>query len=346
MKRCGTEEFLKLATEHPIFDARTPAEFDDGHLPEAHNLPLFDNEERAEVGTLYKKKGRKEAILRGLDFVGPKMRGLIEQVEAVCEPPGPVLLHCWRGGMRSSSVAWLLELYGYEITVLEGGYKAYRHHVLETFETQFDELIVLGGLTGSGKTEVLDELVELGEQVIDLEGLANHRGSAFGGIEREVVAQQQFENDLARVISETDPSRRVWVEDESRLVGSCFIPDGFWEQKRRAPLVCLDISHDTRLDRLVAEYGEHPTEELAESFRGIQKRLGGRRLTLSLEALDEGDLRTAGHEALKYYDKAYSHGMDNRLGPIVARLELEPRPSSAEIARLCISTAESEIVRK
>lgn len=336
MNRTSVDKFLRLAQDHPIFDARTPSEFDDGHIPGAINLPLFSDEERAEVGTLYKQQGRRDAILHGLDVVGPKMRWLVEQVEAQAKPPAHVLVHCWRGGMRSSSVAWLLETYGFEVTVLDDGYKGYRRHVLEMCEADFPGLVVLGGLTGCGKTEVLHELRELGEQVIDLEGLANHRGSTFGGIERNEVTQQQFDNDMAAVIAGLDPTQRVWVEDESRMVGRCRVPVAFFEQKKVAPIVCLEMPRSTRLARLVEEYGEHPDDQLLNAFERIKKRLGGERFQTVLDAIEQGDLETACHEALLYYDKAYGYGLDKRDDQIECRLTFDRRPSSAEIARRCI----------
>jgi tRNA 2-selenouridine synthase len=338
VNRTSVDTFLSLAKDHPVFDARTPSEFDDGHIPGAINLPLFSDEERAEVGTLYKQEGRREAILRGLDVVGPKMRWLVEQVEKPAEAPAPVLLHCWRGGMRSSSVGWLLETYGFEVTVLDGGYKAYRRHVLEMCETEIPHLVVLGGLTGSGKTDVLYELDALGEQVIDLEGLANHRGSTFGGIERNEVTQQQFDNDLAGIIADLDLSKAVWVEDESRMVGRCRVPVAFFEQKKVAPLVCLEVPRKTRLERLVEEYGEHPSEQLIEAFERIKKRLGGERFRTAIDAIEVGNLEPACHEALRYYDKAYGYGLEQRDGPIECRLTYDQRPTSAEIARQCIES--------
>ena len=332
------ERFLELTDDHPLFDVRTPAEFGDGHIPGARNLPLFDNDERAEVGTAYKQRGRHDAIKLGLDVVGPKMRALIEAVEAVVEPPDPVLLHCWRGGMRSSSVGWLLELYGYDVVTLEGGYKRFRNWVLDTLAEPFEELVVVGGLTGSGKTEVLHHLADAGEQTIDLEGLAGHRGSAFGAIGQEPRTQQNFSNLLARRVAELDPTRRVWVEDESRMVGRCAIPEPFWDQKQDATVMYYELSRERRIQRLVDDYGDLPEEPLRQGFEDISKRLGGRRTKLALEALEAGDLQPACREALAYYDKAYRYHMEKREAPIV-EVDVEPDASMSEIARALIGAA-------
>jgi tRNA 2-selenouridine synthase len=331
------ERFIELTADHPLFDVRTPSEFADGHIPGAQNLPLFDDDERAEVGTTYKQKGRHDAIKVGLEVVGPKMRELVEAVEAVVAVPDPVLLHCWRGGMRSSSVGWLLDLYGYDVVLLEGGYKRYRNWVLDVLETEFDEMLVVGGLTGSGKTEVLHALADAGEQIIDLEGLAQHRGSAFGAIGREPRSQQNFSNLLARRITELDTARRVWVEDESRMVGRCAIPQPFWAQKQRATVVFYELPRERRVARLVEDYGELPDEPLRQAFEDISKRLGGRRARLALEALDDGDLEPACREALAYYDKAYRYHLDKRDAPMID-VDVAPDASIATIARALIDS--------
>ncbi|MGM0558386.1 MAG: tRNA 2-selenouridine(34) synthase MnmH [Myxococcota bacterium] len=334
------ERFLELTADHPVFDVRTPSEYGDGHIPGAQNLPLFSDEDRAEVGTAYKQKGRHDAIKIGLDIVGPKMRALVEAVEAVVPVPDPVLLHCWRGGMRSSSVGWLLELYGYDVVLLDGGYKRYRNWVLDILETDFDSLAVVGGLTGSGKTEVLHRLADAGEQVLDLEGLARHRGSAFGAIGQEPRTQQNFDNRMAERITELDTSRRVWVEDESRMVGRCAIPDAFWDQKQRAPIYFYELSQERRIARLVADYGDLPGEPLRSAFEDISKRLGGRRTELALEALDAGDLEPACREALKYYDKAYRYHMEKRTAPRI-EVDVDDDATMAEIAQALIDEASS-----
>ena len=226
--RLPAKEFLSLSTGHLVIDVRSPAEWKHAHIPGAINIPLFDDEERRVVGTAYKQESREKAIKIGLDFFGPKMRKIVEQVEEQIstshklnsidsadssslstgkgggmgpetrnKKPETVLIYCWRGGMRSGAIAWLLDLYGFKVNLLSGGYKAYRNIVLKTFEFPFS-FKVLGGFTGSGKTELLHELKRAGETIIDLEGIANHKGSAFGNIDMpEQPGQEMFENLLA-----------------------------------------------------------------------------------------------------------------------------------------------------
>jgi len=216
IKTVGIEEFMALRERLPVFDVRTPAEFAKGHIPGAFNLPLFSDEERRRVGIIYKQIGRESAILEGLEYVGPKMRRIVETVQSITGHK-TLLLHCWRGGMRSSSVAWLLNTSGYEIFLLKGGYKAFRHYVLDSFEIPRD-IIILSGHTGSGKTEILQALSRLGEQAIDLEKLACHKGSAFGSLgETPQPAQQEFENHLALFWRATDlPWTAIWSPSISR----------------------------------------------------------------------------------------------------------------------------------
>lgn len=207
IKSVSIEEFIALRDRFPVFDVRTPAEYDKGHIPGAHNLPLLSDVERALVGTTYHKAGREAAILEGLEYVGPKMRQMVETVQHATESK-TVMLHCWRGGMRSKSVGWLLNTYGYKVFLLTGGYKAFRHYVLQSFEIPRN-IIILSGHTGSGKSDVLEHLQHLQEQVIDLEGLAHHKGSAFGGLgELPQPSQQQFENQLAFQWRSLDAGRR------------------------------------------------------------------------------------------------------------------------------------------
>ena len=180
----------------PLADVRTPAEFAHGHVPGAFNLPLFSDEERVSIGTTYKQVGKEAAILLGFDLTGPKWSGFIKQALEMA-PEKKIAVHCWRGGMRSGAMAWALDIYGFEVYQVEGGYKQYRRWVLDQFEATY-ALFILGGMTGSGKTRILHELRSLGQQVIDLEELAQHRGSSFGSMNKLVQpTQEQFENNLA-----------------------------------------------------------------------------------------------------------------------------------------------------
>lgn len=167
---------------------------------------------------------------------------------------------------------------------------------------------MLGGKTGSGKTEVLHFLEELGEQVVDLEGMAHHKGSAFGGLgEQPQPATEQFENNLCHALSEMNPEQRIWVENESRNVGKNFIPEGFWEQMRSAVLVNVELSFDQRVARLIEDYAQYPADQIEASLLRLQKRMGGQYVKAALEAYRSGDLRTATGIALNYYDKTYLH---------------------------------------
>ncbi len=329
------EEFIARSQDLPVFDVRTPDEFAQGHFPGAHNLPIFSNDERAVIGTTYKQRGRHAAIKEGLDLVGPKMRGFVEAVEALVGPPDeakPVLVHCWRGGMRSGSMSWLLEFYGYEVDTLDGGYKAYRNWALDSFEIDRD-IVILGGYTGSGKTLMLYELERMGAQIIDLEGLANHKGSSFGALGMpEQPTTQQFENELAWVLHTTDPNRPLWVEDESRMVGRCAIPHEFWKRMKRAPVVAVDVPTQRRVDLLVDAYGEADPEELSAAFERISKRLGGRDTTRAREAVARGDLAEAAEIGLCYYDKAYEYGLSKRADGQTLDVSIAEGMTAAEAA--------------
>jgi tRNA 2-selenouridine synthase len=299
-------EFLSAAQTLPVIDVRSPAEFEKGHIPGAHNIPLFSNEERALVGTRYKQQGKDSAVLLGLEFVGPKMASFVKQAAALSKGR-KLLVHCWRGGMRSSSFCWLLNTAGIEACTLRKGYKAYRHLVQKSFEAPL-QMIVLGGETGSGKTDMLKQIAARGEQFIDLEGLAHHKGSSFGALGQAAQPSvEAFENLLAACIAKTDPARRVWVEDESRSIGRVFVPPAFWAQMKSAPLLRVEIPREERIKRLLSEYGSFSKEELAAAVTRIEKRLGGLSTKQCIDALEAGDLQTVASVTLDYYDKAYHH---------------------------------------
>lgn len=305
------DQFLESCKDRTLFDTRTPSEFFNGHIPLAINLPLFTDSERAEVGTLYKKSSREAAIKYGLDVVGPKLRSLIEKVDEVAKGRR-IALHCWRGGMRSGSLAWLLDLYGFDVVTLIGGYKSFRRWVLSSFERE-RQLVILGGRTGAGKTHVLHRLAELGEQTLDLERISNHKGSAFGWIDEPAQPfQEQFENELAMALFNSPAGKRIWVEDESVQVGKNRIPAEWWKQMRSAPVVYLDKSRELRLEGSLTDYSVANVGDLEVSIHKITKRLGGERTKQAVSALEVGDLFTAGSIILGYYDALYDHALTRR----------------------------------
>jgi tRNA 2-selenouridine synthase len=319
-KTIAIEIFLASAINHLLIDVRTPAEFAKGHIRGAINIPLFDDAERVEIGTLYKQKSREEAILAGLDKVGPKMSLFIKQIQPLVKD-NKVFVHCWRGGMRSGAMAWLFGLMGYEVYILKGGYKTYRRFVLDIFEKKY-QLAVLGGKTGSGKTVILNELKSNGEQVVDLEKLAHHKGSAFGAIhELPQPTQEQFENDLALTLNDLDEKKMMWVEDESRGVGRCFIPKSFWIQLRLAPLFMIETNNEQRITQLVKDYSTFSVEQLEAPIRNIEKRLGNEQMNIALQALQERDFENVANMMLRYYDKAYNKCMTKKETNYIATID-------------------------
>ncbi|GAB3891088.1 tRNA 2-selenouridine(34) synthase MnmH [Spirosoma agri] len=308
----SVDEFLEKAQTLPIIDVRSPGEFDHAHIPGAVSIPLFDNDERAQVGTKYKNAGKDAAVLVGLDLVGPKLAGFVKQSKKLNQPTKEVLVHCWRGGMRSGSFAWLLDTAGLTASTLVGGYKAYRNVVLSAF-AEPRTLIILGGKTGSGKTDILNELARQGEQIIDLEKLAHHKGSTYGAIgQLRQPATEQFENTLFTEWRQLDAGRRIWLEDESRNIGSCFIPIALWQQMQVAPVALIDLPKKTRISRLVTEYTGIDHALLVEATERIRKRLGGKVTKDALDALAQHDYATVADLTLDYYDKAYLHGLAHR----------------------------------
>jgi tRNA 2-selenouridine synthase len=311
LKKIDVSVFLELAENIPVIDVRSPSEFLSGHIPGAVNIPLFDDNERAIVGTKYKKEGRIPAILEGLRLTGPSMSQKLELALKETRE-GRLLVHCWRGGMRSEAMAWLFSQGDIFAEVLEGGYKAYRNHVLESLSEK-RKMIVLGGMTGSSKTHILRKLRENGEQVIDLEGLANHKGSAFGSLgQLPQPTTEQFANNLYREWGKMDDKAPFWIEDESRNIGTVFIPDGLYGnmQDTRAIILLMDVK--TRLPRLMEEYSVYPGDALKASIQKISKRLGGDNTRDAIEAVETGDIAKAIEISLFYYDKAYKYGLSKK----------------------------------
>lgn len=312
-------------------DVRTPAEFANGHVPGAISFPLFTNEERHEVGLCYKQQGKDMAVKLGLKRVGPKLSEFVNHAEKIT-PNKHVNMYCWRGGMRSASMAWLLRMAGFEVNVLKGGYKHWRNDKLSTLQGPLP-LINIGGMTGVGKTPLIEALASAGEQVLNLESMANHRGSAFGQL-GEQPTTEQFENMLGLHLQQLDHQRWIWTEDESRSIGRVYLNTQFFQSLRGATFVFIEKSVEKRLDYLCALYGQTEATELIAAFERLRKRMGGQFVNEAIAHLNQGDLRTASALALKYYDNAYQHSLKLRKPKIDFRLDLSEMDYSQAAQKL------------
>ncbi|MES2778057.1 MAG: tRNA 2-selenouridine(34) synthase MnmH [Bacteroidota bacterium] len=352
IEKIDINRFIELGKTFPVLDVRSPGEYAHAHIPGAFSLPLFTDEERKVVGTAYKQQSKQQAIKIGLKYFGPKMVTMVEEVEALVSTynnnkphtdtltndPMTIIVHCWRGGMRSAGVAWLLSLYGFKVYTIVGGYKAYRGWARKQFEKDY-ELHVLGGYTGSAKTKILHQMASKGQSIIDLEGLANHKGSAFGKIGMPPQpSQEMFENLLAenlfsaQKIASVETTNNeaiahcslqiangklpvangIWLEDESQRIGDVMLPDAFWKLLRRSPVYFLDIPFEERLHFLVQDYAAGQTEEFVNAIIRIKKRLGGLEAKTAIHYLLEGDMKEAFRVLLSYYDKWYKKGLYSR----------------------------------
>jgi len=349
-ERIHIENFLAGAKNHPVIDVRSPGEFNHAHIPGAVNIPLFTDEERKIVGTTYKQQSREQAIKIGLDFFGPKMRKIVEEAEKICvtqnsnsdktdnsrglikQKTGFLFIYCWRGGMRSGAVSWLLDLCGFKVFTLSGGYKKFRNYVLETFKNPFS-FHILGGYTGSGKTETIKKLKDEGRTVIDLEELASHKGSAFGSIGMpKQPTQEMFENMLAMElqihsnrceqttgaaaydVSSNNYPNTIWLEDESQRIGHVNIPNDLWKTMRSAPVFFMDIPFEKRLEHITEEYGKLDKTKMIDAIGRIKEKLGGLNAKNAIRLLEDGNTIESFRILLKYYDKLYTNGLHNREG--------------------------------
>jgi tRNA 2-selenouridine synthase len=303
--------FLQLRKELPVIDVRSEGEFEAGHIKGAANIPLLNNHERMIVGRAYKQQGQAEAITQGFKLVGQRLSDIVQESIRVAGG-NEALVYCWRGGMRSNNFSQFIGMARVKSRTLEGGYKSYRHAVLESF-TKPLKLISLTGCTGSGKSEILRALKSQGEQMLDLEDLANHKGSAFGGLLMPAQpSTEQFQNELFEEAIKLDPSKRIWVEDESIAIGKIFLPRDFWHSMEASPLVRMDVSKEVRVKRLVNEYGPADRDEFLTIMGKITKKLGGQHYNAAKERLLSGDMAATIEILLTYYDKAYLNSIDKR----------------------------------
>ena len=316
------ENFWTLREQLPLVDARSEGEFEQSHIPGAINIPILNNAERIQVGTLYKQAGPEKATLKGFELVGPRFH-LIQREALRNFPDKKIILYCWRGGMRSQILSWLLTQVGFEVYRLAGGYKTYRTFTFNEVRKPYP-LLVLGGKTGAAKTVLLQKLKERGEQVVDLEGLANHKGSSFGAIGLpSQPTVEQFENLLAEQLQVINPHEVIWVENESRRIGRIILPDSFYLQLTQSPRIEIEKTDAERMAHIASEYAALDQAELSAAVLRLQKRLGGDRTKQAVEAIQANQPEIWIPILLQYYDKTYTYDLDRHEVSKTIHLNLE-----------------------
>jgi tRNA 2-selenouridine synthase len=307
-------------TYSEIIDVRSPREFAEDHLPGATNLPVLDNAERAKVGTIYHQVSPFEARKVGASLVSVNISRHLQQHFQGKDKDYTPLVYCWRGGQRSNSMATVLSQIGWQVTLLEGGYKTYRHYVraqLAELPAQFN-LIILRGLTGTAKTYLLHQLAQWGEQVLDLEALANHRGSLLGQEWQDQLepqpSQKYFESLLLQCLQQLDPGQPVWVESESNKIGQIHLPAQLWNQMKQAPCVEVQLPETVRVQWLLQEYShlvENP-ELLKGKLAHLKSRHGHKKLAEWNQLVDRQQWHNLVAALLNsHYDPAYTRSMNH-----------------------------------
>ena len=315
-RREELKKFRKL--KGPLIDVRSPSEYYKGNMPNSINIPLFDNEERSIIGTIYKNYGREKAVIKGLEFLSFKIEGMINNIfDAIklhksknfcSSSEEPILkIYCARGGMRSESISWLLQKYNLNTITLKDGYKSYRKWTLESFNKKL-RLVVIGGKTGTGKTKLLQLLDRNNYQIIDLEGLASHRGSTFGGLGmKSQPSNEQFENMIAEKLKGFTKTNKIFVEAESANIGKCKIPYEFYRQMKNAERIEIIKSESNRLEELIKTYSIFNEDDLTNAVIRIKKRLGPQRTKVAIDSIKNKDWKSVCKSVLDYYDKCYEH---------------------------------------
>jgi len=313
VKPIQIENGLSNKTNFQWVDVRSESEFQKAHFPGAINIPLLSNEHRVLVGTCYKQQGREEAVALGLELVGSKMQSLFRKYREIENLGKPILFYCWRGGLRSQISSSIYSWGGFSPSILVGGYKSFRTWAHKQFERQLS-VKILGGKTGSGKTEILYLLKERGIQIIDLEGFASHKGSAFGGLGLPPQpSTEMFENNLALRLSEINENEPLVIENESQLIGKCCLPIKLWSQMQNAPIIEITVDSLTRVNRLIDEYAHFDQDQLIEKTLVLQKKLGGQHAQEAVKYLQEGNFAKWIEKLLVYYDKTYQYSVEKNI---------------------------------
>lgn len=337
MKDITFQESMEL--ENPVYiDVRSPKEFEEDHIPEAINLPIFNNEERAEVGTIYKLKGRDEAVIRGTEIGGQRIGDIINEMADI--QGRNIVICCARGGMRSGAVAALLDSLGIKTFRLKDGYKSYRRYVLERLNTfpVKPEIFILQGLTGAGKTEIIRYI----KNSIDLEDLAGHRSSIFGAIGLKQNSQKAFDSGLCSGIMKLKDEAYIVLEGESRKIGNLHIPDNIFMQMRSSPAIYIDTPMSRRVEIIKKEYDRfHEHDKVISIVKSLKRKLSSVKIEKLLQLYSSGEVEEFIEILLAdYYDALYSYTLKKMT--YIATLV---NHNSAETASQVVSVIENYIKR-
>ena len=336
-RNLSVENLLQLGI--PIADVRAPVEFNKGHIPEAVNIPLLTNDDRHRVGLCYREEGHLAAVHLGLQLVGPRMAELAQAGVDTAEN-GEIAIYCQRGGQRSRSMAWLWTQMGLTVYRLEGGYKSFRTWVSKTLQ-QPREFLLLAGSTGVGKTAYLHRLLDTGESVVDLEGLAHHKGSAFGAIgESNPPTQSHFDNKLALTLWKIGSDSPIWMESESRRVGTCQIPSAIWSSMESATRIYIERAVSQRIERLSYDYRSASIAELERALHAIRKRLGPEAYKSAVQDLYDNNRSGVVEKVLGYYDRLYDKHKIRHSSRILATIDVSILSEEEVVSRLQIVKGE------
>lgn len=310
------DEFLNHKEIYIPVDVRSPGEFQDSHIPNAINVPIFSDTERAEIGTIYKQEGQKAAKWRAMELVSPKLPQLLSDIKEIEERGKKPLLYCWRGGMRSQSIAHFAMMSGLHIQRLDGGFRSFREYVVEHIPTIIPEqAIVIYGLTGTGKTDILHALKEKGYPVLDLEGYANHKGSVFGAVSGQTPHNQKmFDALLYEDLQKMKGSKYFFMEGESKRIGHAVQPPELYEKKNKGIHIRVDSTLETRVERIYAQYVEETDafhERVQDALSRIMKRIKQVDIQQQLlQLLEERDYKEMIRLLMVYY---YDPRYDNKI---------------------------------
>ncbi len=306
-----------------LIDVRSPEEYYKGHMPNSINIPLFNNEERSIIGKKYKLSGRTNAVREGFKIIERKIDNLLEDIflannkysnlnSEENKSQQIIKIYCARGGMRSQSICWLLEKFSYSCLKLDGGYKSYRNYVLKSFNEKF-KIIVIGGKTGTGKTNLLNKLKKLNYQVLDLESLANHRGSTFGGLGMpDQPKNEQYENLISENLDDFNKENIIFMEAESPNIGKNRIPHDLYKQMINAQRIEIIRDERIRINELIRTYSLFSKNDLKDSVLRITKRLGPQRTKSALDFIEKENWEGVCKSVLEYYDKCYAYDLKNK----------------------------------